>query len=62
MDDKLLPVAENINTILKEPVDNLSAKITPSGREVVKLETADEKISAVRYPTTGKIVETIVKK
>ncbi len=47
---------------LTSPGDMFSAKVTKSGRQVVKLATKDIKRSAVRYPGTGKIVETIVYK
>lgn len=46
--------------LLSEPGDTLTARITPSGRQVVKLHKSDgSKISATRYPSTGKIVQTI---
>ena len=45
---------------LIKPGDTFIAKITPSGREVVKLITKEIKRSAVRYPKTDTIVETIV--
>lgn len=48
--------------ILQKPGDKFSAEITPSGKQVVKLFTSEVKRSAVRYPETGTIVETIVHK
>ncbi len=50
------------NGILKNPGDNLSAQITKSGKQVIKVHTSTVKRSATRYPSTGTIVETIVHK
>jgi hypothetical protein len=45
---------------LKNPGDNMSARITDTGRQVLKVETNDgkDKRSMTRYPKTGTIVET----
>ena len=48
--------------LLSKPGDKFSAEITSSGRQVTKLNTEEIKRSAVRYPSTGTIVETIVHK
>ncbi len=47
--------------LLKNPGDSFSAKITKTGKQVVTLDT-DIRRTAVRYPSTGTIVETIVRK
>jgi hypothetical protein len=48
------------NNGLENPGDNLSARITDTGRQVLKVERKNggEKYSATRYPSTGTIVET----
>lgn len=48
---------------LKNPGDNLSARITSSGRQVIKVNTdnGSNKYSAVKYPN-GTTVETKVTK
>lgn len=48
------------NAGLENPGDQLTARITDSGREVVSIEknNGQDKITAVRYPTTGTIVVT----
>lgn len=45
---------------LAKPGDEFLARITPSGREVIKvsLESGKYKRSATRYPTTGTVFET----
>lgn len=48
--------------LLSRPGDKLSAEITPTGKQVVKLLTSETHRTAVRYPETGTIVETIVHK
>ena len=50
------------NHLLSKPGDKLIAEITPTGKEVIKLITRTTKRSAIRYPSTGTIVETIVHK
>ena len=49
---------------LKNPGDNMSARITDTGRQVLKVETNDgkDKRSMTRYPKTGTTVETITTK
>ena len=47
------------NGLLSEPGDKLSAEITSTGRQVVKVDTSKTKRSIVRYKT-GTVVETIV--
>lgn len=47
---------------LTKPGDKFSAEVTKSGKQVVKLVTSEIKRSAVRYPETGTVVETIVRK
>ncbi len=54
MSDKLIPFGND--GILKQPGDKLSAEKTSSGLEVLKINTAEIKESAVRYPSTGTIV------
>ncbi len=44
--------------ILSKPGDSFSAKVTPSGRQVITLEKDGKKASATRYPTTETIVTT----
>lgn len=51
---------EILKGLLRKPGDKVSAEITPSGLQVVKLITSEVKRSAVRYPGTGTVVETIV--
>lgn len=43
--------------LVKNPGDNLSARVTSSGRKVLKLETGDTKYSATQYPN-GTVVQT----
>jgi hypothetical protein len=45
---------------LKAIGDNLSARITKSGRQVLKIVKNDgaDKYSVTRYPSTGTVVET----
>ena len=45
---------------LTKPGDKFSARITPSGREVItmSLDGGKYKQSATRYPTTGTVFET----
>ncbi len=43
---------------LQEPGDRAEAYITPTGNQVVKVNTSQESYTAVRYPTTGTIVKT----
>ncbi len=45
------------NGVLKNPGDNLSARITKSGRKVLKIDTEDVKYSATQY-SSGTTVET----
>lgn len=59
----LLPaLQEFFSGLLSKPGDKFSAEITPTGKQVVKIDTEDIKRSAVRYPSTGTVVETIVHK
>ena len=60
----LLPQIFNskLGKLLSSPGDKFSAEITKSGRQVVKLTTDEIRRSAVRYPNTGTVVETIVHK
>lgn len=48
------------NAGLVNPGDKLTARVTDSGREVVSIEknNGEDKITAVRYPTTDTIVVT----
>ncbi len=48
------------NGLLKKPGDSIFAKITPTGNQVIKISTETIKRTAIRYPSTGTIVETIV--
>ena len=48
-------------SILSKRGDSLSARITSTGKQVLKLNISGHKRSAVRYPS-GTIVETIVHK
>lgn len=45
---------------LTKPGDEFSARITPSGRQVIKISLDGGRIkqSATRYPTTGTVFET----
>ncbi|MDE6132315.1 MAG: hypothetical protein K2G04_02905 [Oscillospiraceae bacterium] len=54
-----LSFPKDANLKLEKPGDNLSARITPSGREVIKVykNNGAEKYAAVKYPN-GKIVKT----
>lgn len=58
---KLLPNIFN-HGLLKNSGDSLSAKITKSGRQVLKLHTHSGKRSWTRYPSSGTIVGTFVRK
>lgn len=48
--------------LLTKPGDKFSAEVTKTGKQVVKIATSEIKRSAVKYPETGIIVETIVRK
>lgn len=48
------------NGLLTKPGDKLTAEISPSGKQVIKIATDTIKKSMVRYPSTGTVVETIV--
>lgn len=50
----------NLKSLLSKPGDKFSAEITKSGNKVLKLVTSRAKRSAVMYPKTGTVVETIV--
>ena len=57
----LLPdLVSSLKGLLSSPGDKFTAEISPTGKQIIKLNTSEIKRSAVRYPTTGKIVETIV--
>lgn len=58
MNNTIIPFGDD--GILKEPGDKISAEKMPSGLEVLKVNTAEIKETAVRYPSTGTIVETKV--
>ena len=60
----LLPQIFNskLGKLLSSPGDKFSAEITKTGRQVVKITTDEIRRSAVRYPNTGTVVETIVHK
>jgi hypothetical protein len=51
-----------LGKLLSSPGDKFSAEITKTGRQVVKITTDEIRRSAVRYPNTGTVVETIVHK
>ena len=51
-------VSQNVTDVLKVPGDKLSARVTDSGRKVIKVNTEEISYSAVQYPTTGTVVET----
>lgn len=51
-------VSSNVTDVLKKPGDKLSARVTDSGRKVLKINTEEVTYSAVQYPSTGTIVET----
>lgn len=55
----LSTISNMFNGLLKKPGDSLSAFVTETGKQVIKINTGDTIRSAVRYPT-GTIVETIV--
>lgn len=46
--------------LLKSPGDSITAKITPSNRQVIRVHTKESKISLTRYPSTNTIVKTEV--
>lgn len=56
----VLPALSNLKSLLSKPGDKFTAEITPTGKEVIKLVTSEVKRSAIRYPKTGTVVETIV--
>ena len=60
----LLPQIFNskLGKLLSSPGDKFSAEITKTGRQVLKITTDEIRRSAVRYPNTGTVVETIVHK
>lgn len=58
---KLLPSIFN-NGLLKNHGDSLSARITKSGKQVLKIRTSSTKRAWTRYPSTGTIVQTVVRK
>lgn len=47
---------------LRKPGDRLEAFVTKTNRQVIKGTNDVVKYSAVRYPSTGTVVETIVRK
>ena len=55
-------LVSNLKNLLSKPGDKFTAEITPTGKEVIKLWTSEVKHSAVRYPETGTVVETIVRR
>ena len=57
---KFLSVMERMSGFLKVPGDSFSAKITPSGRQVINVSTEAIKASVTRYPSTGTQVITQV--
>ena len=60
--NSIVNVLHSIATnILSKPGDKLTAIVTPSQKQVLKIVTDNVKRTAVRYPT-GTIVETIVRK
>lgn len=57
----LLPsVPKVMGEFLKSPGDSMTAKITKTGNQVVKLATKETEQTIVRYPSTGKTVVTTV--
>ena len=57
----LLPsIFKGMGGLLSSPGDSLIAKITPTGKQVVKIATQTTKQTIVRYPSTGKTVVTTV--
>ena len=52
----------SFDSLLSKPGDSFSAKVTKSGRQVIKIVSGGKKASATRYPSTGTIVQTLVKK
>ena len=56
------PASNTSKRILTKPGDKLTAEITKTGKQVIKLRSSEANRSAVRYPKTGTIVETIVYK
>ena len=59
MGKKSLAILEDVNGLLKQPGDEISARITKSGRKVLKVKTkgGTHKYSAVQYKN-GRVVET----
>ncbi len=59
MGNLLSIISSTLNGILKNPGDKMSAQVTNTGRQVVKLATVETgKCSITRYPTTGTVVVT----
>jgi len=60
---KLLPSFDKFfGGLLSNPGDSLLAKVSPTGKQIVKISTEQVKRTIVRYPEKGTIVETIVHK
>ncbi len=59
----MLPALMNgLHNIISKPGDRMEARITETGKRVVKLTKDGIKQSAVHYPSSGTTVYTIVKK
>lgn len=48
---------KNIFEIITDPGDNMIAKVTKAGRQVINIKKGGDKLSAVRY-ASGRIVVT----
>lgn len=59
----MLPaIANGLRNIISKPGDRMEARITETGKQVVKLTKDGIKQSAVHYPSTGTTVYTVVKR
>lgn len=48
--------------LLSKPGDSILAKITDTGRHVIKANISGQKISSVRYPGGTEVITTVVKR
>ena len=60
----MFPINMNVfkTGILSKPGDKLSAVVTPTGKQVIKIRTSDIKRTLVKHPNSEIVVETIVHK
>lgn len=56
----MLPdVLKSFSSLLNKPGDKLTAEISPTGKQIVRIATEELTTTLVRY-STGKVVQTIV--